>query len=119
MVVFVGDKPSNLNDNPNVAFVGTPSYKNLLKWIKKMEIKDDDYVMINSDTPVRLEHAMWMSIHGHEIVALGNIAAKRLSFMDVVFYKLPHPSPRNRKLNDQNFIDSELEKCKNYLRGTK
>ena len=52
----------------------------------------------------------------HLFVALGNNASERLSDMDIEHFKLPHPSPRNRKLNDQKFIDSELEKCYRYIK---
>ena len=39
-VVFVGDRPSKLNYDPETAFVGTPSFTNLCKWIAKMHVTD-------------------------------------------------------------------------------
>lgn len=115
MVLFVGDCPSKLNKDPDVAFVGSKSMPVLEKWIKK--IKPKEYGMLNSHTEflltcIEVEHNL-----GAIIVTLGNNASKRLEKIGIPHFKLPHPSPRNRKLNDPNFIDSELKKCKTYLKG--
>jgi hypothetical protein len=115
-VVFVGDRPSKKNLDPNIAFVGTPSFKNLYKWIEKMEVSS--FTMVNSYT--HEDHVQICQIYngkGVKFVALGNEAEKQLKHLFIQHFKLPHPSPRNRLLNNEKFIDSELEKCKNYLKG--
>lgn len=115
MVLFVGDEPSRLNTDPNVAFVGSKSMPVLMKWIAK--IKPDEYDLVNSHTPFLVMCIEVNSNLGDAIVALGNKASARLTKAGIPHFKLPHPSPRNRLNNDQKFIDTELKKCKNYLKG--
>lgn len=114
MIVFVGDCPSRLNKDPKVPFIGSKSYPVLLSWIGKV-IKNDNYLLTNSHTDKELSRVSKWHNKGAKIVALGNNANKRLLKMNIKHFKLPHPSPRNRKLNDQVFVDLELEKCKNYI----
>lgn len=114
-VVFVGDRPSRLNDDPEVAFVGTPSFTNLCKWIAKMQISN--FVMVNSYTHADTVEIFRQSNEGNRIfVALGNNASKRLKELNLDHFKLPHPSPRNRLLNNRKYVDSELRKCYLYLK---
>lgn len=116
-VLFVGDKPSRLNTNPGVAFIGTPSYRNLCKWIAKMQIPD--FTMVNSNDRNVLLPAVYgchrdnMGVHC--VVALGNVASKRLDLLAIKHFKLPHPSPLNRQLNNEYFIDEKLYECYRYL----
>lgn len=113
MVIFVGDKPSSLNENPAIPFIGTPSWKTLLKWIDRLEVSS--YHVSNSFSPMDMVEVQCYNKDGNVFVALGNEASERLTKVGIGHFKLPHPSPRNRLLNDKKFIDSELEKCKNYL----
>jgi hypothetical protein len=109
----VGDKPSAENIFANVAFLGTKSGVNLGKWL---EIMDIDHVAVsNSDSNVDLFRIEKAFIEGYKIVALGNNASKRLKKLNIAHFKLPHPSPRNRQLNDRNFILNQLDKCSDYL----
>jgi len=121
MVVFVGDKPSRLNDDPEIAFIGTPSYRNLLEWIVKMKI--GSFTMVNSYThedSVKICR-LWNVRKERKFVfvSLGVNAGKRLERMRIKHFKLPHPSPRNRMLNDKANIDFQLEKCYLYLKEQK
>lgn len=109
-IVFVGDKPSNKNLDSSVPFVGTPSYRNLLIWVAKMDIDIRN---------VELDNANSISIDNYynncKFIALGAEAEKKLKNFGRSFFKLPHPSPRNRLLNDKNYIDNQLKKCKIWL----
>jgi uracil-DNA glycosylase len=114
-VVFVGDRASRLNRDQKVAFVGTPSFINLCKWIVKMQV--GDFTMVNSYTKEDFTQMFDLWKTGDKIwVALGNDASKRLNRLSVPHFKLPHPSPRNRKLNNRKFVDSELKKCYRYIK---
>lgn len=112
-VMFVGDRPSRLNTHSNIAFVGTPSFKNLCKWIEEMQIAD--FVTVNSQE-LDVPFIVRTHVLGYHIVALGNNASEVLTAMGLDHFKLPHPSPKNRKLNDKEFIASELQKCYSYLK---
>jgi len=46
MIIFVGDKPSAKNLDPEIPFVGTQSYKKLLEWIWEMDINISDVFII-------------------------------------------------------------------------
>jgi uracil-DNA glycosylase len=115
-VLFVGDKPSRLNAHSNIAFVGTPSFKNLRKWVEEMQILD--FIAVNSQE-LDVPFIVRAHVQGYLMVALGNNASKVLTIMGLDHFKLPHPSPKNRKLNDKGFIASELQKCYSYLKERK
>src|SRR5580658_146129 len=51
------------------------------------------------------------------IIALGNNASKALIKSKVLHFKLPHPSGRNRQINDKAFIEQKLKECKEWLKS--
>jgi len=114
-VVFVGDRPSRLNQNSDVAFVGTPSFTNLCKWIAKIE--PFRVAMVNTWTHDDAVNICKFYNEGCKFVALGNNASKKLKDMKVEHFKLPHPSPKNRLLNDKDYVDLQLARCARYIRG--
>jgi hypothetical protein len=112
-VVFVGDEPSRLNRNIDIAFVGAKCFPTLVDWIKQLSI--DYYVCINSNKPSDIDKIHCLAKNGFKIVALGNKASKRLK--NLVHYKLPHPSGLNRKLNNKQELALYLLNCNDYLLG--
>lgn len=50
-----------------------------------------------------------------KVVALGNFAAEALKKAGIDCFKLPHPSPLNRQVNDKVFISEQLEKCRAFI----
>jgi uracil-DNA glycosylase len=112
MIVFVGDKPSSKNINPDMPFVGTPSYKVLTSWTMEMGVMS--CVLINS----RPEDEATLKIFTNsKVVALGNNASKVLTRLGLEHHKLPHPSPRNRVLNDKAKVTQLLADCKKWIEG--
>lgn len=122
MIIFVGDKPSDKNFSPDIPFVGTQSYKRLLDWIFKMNLDITEICMYNRQDS---ELSFWRSEQekGHRairFVALGNEAAKQLVRDRVSeFFRLPHPSGLNRKLNDADYVDEQLKLCEEWLNEQK
>lgn len=49
------------------------------------------------------------------VVCLGGFASVALNSIGVRHFRLPHPSPRNRVLNDKAVEAQELKLCKEYL----
>ena len=49
------------------------------------------------------------------VLALGNLVSTVLNKINVDHFKLPHPSPRNRLLNDKDYEHSVLRACKQYV----
>ena len=50
-----------------------------------------------------------------KVIALGGFVSRTLNTIGVDHFKLPHPSPRNRQLNDKQFETHIISKCKDYL----
>lgn len=111
-VLIVGDKPSNLNKDPNIAFIGAKCYSRLLNWIYKLNIKN--YQLVNSND-LELLTSTIEYYKPNKIIALGNNASKRLIKLNILHYKLPHPSGLNRKLNYKEYIDYCIKRCYNYI----
>lgn len=110
MILFVGDKPSKFNKFKGIPFVGTKSYATLLQWIAKMDV---DIRQIDLANIVDLNEVPEDYVR---VVALGRKASKHLRQLGVEnFFELPHPSGLNRKLNDENYVNSELAKCQKWL----
>jgi uracil-DNA glycosylase len=124
MIWFVGSNPSRKNDDKMTPFYGTRSLLTLLAWIAYLDVKEyafinasnefanDGKVKLTGDDYVRL----YMALNKEKrVVALGKIASNALTKLKIKHTTLPHPSPRNRKLNDPYFTDAELAKCRKYL----
>lgn len=76
-----------------------------------------DFIMVNSYTHGDvMDICRWWNDHDRTFVALGNNASRVLENMEIPHFKLPHPSPRNRMLNNKKLIASELKKCYLYLK---
>lgn len=121
-ILFIGDKPSKKNKDPDVAFEGTRSGVVLDEWVRQIGIDPKRQHRINSDDDFRLRRALRYSTQRNVlIVSLGNVATKRVSkvvkeeALELSIYPLPHPSPRNRKLNDPTFITNKLSDIKLLL----
>jgi hypothetical protein len=50
-----------------------------------------------------------------KIFALGNFPSKALDKLNIEHFKLPHPSPLNRKLNSKSYEKRILQQAKKYL----
>jgi uracil-DNA glycosylase len=119
-VLFIGDRPTKRNAHPDVAFVGTRSYKTLLDWIRRMQLDISKVYIINAydinGDPSRLYglNRNWKK------VALGHNATNRLVELapytePLEWFNLPHPSGLNRQVNDKETLAIKLEECKNFI----
>lgn len=128
-VLFLGSGPSSKNIDPAVPFVGTVSYRRLLEWIMIMEIDVSDVQLANVGAcEIRsYPNYKYFEVHNHwglstvdRVIALGRDAEQYLVSQGVTdYFRLPHPSGRNRLLNDKKFVKQELIKCKNFIKGKK
>jgi nicotinic acid phosphoribosyltransferase len=114
MVLFVGDKPSSKNKDVNVAFVGTRSYATLTEW--SIEVGLNYHAKMINRTDPSFKDVVWLaSKYGFPIIAFGKEATKALSGLNVDFYEMPHPSGKNFKLNDKQFLKEKLKGMRTYL----
>ena len=110
MVLFIGDRPAPNAKTP-VPFKYAKCEKRLAEWIKALGVTD--YKLINSASDY-FDLALVLAIQsGVPLVALGNNASKAIGRAN--HFKLPHPSGRNRQINDKEFISEKLSKCKLWL----
>jgi uracil-DNA glycosylase len=117
-LLLVGDKPSKKNKDPNVAFVGTASHKRIQEWLNKILTSKAKILMVNRVDPQFHRTLIHATLNQYKIVALGNEAAQALVEYGIVnFFKLPHPSGKNRKLNNKAFVAAELANCKTWIEG--
>jgi hypothetical protein len=110
MILFVGDKPSK-NSDPDHPFKGAACEKRLHEWITTVTNKN--YYIINQVDPGFEDLALMFEAVGSPIIALGNNASKALG--KISHFKLPHPSGRNRQINDKAYIAWRLEECQSYI----
>lgn len=123
MIIFVGDKPSTKNIDPNIPFVGTKSYKTLLGWVADMDIFINDIKLINADKfryypsseVIYFNFSPICYKSEATLVALGNNASNKLENLGLNHFKLPHPSGLNRKLNDKKQLKKTLQSCKHWV----
>lgn len=93
----------------------------LNKWMDKLGIQN--YSFMNTiDKCDKVSHADIDHIKLREVsngyskvVALGGFASESLHKARINHFKMPHPSPRNRLLNDKNYEKDMIIKMKHYL----
>jgi hypothetical protein len=117
-VVFVGEEPSKLNVDPNIPFVGARCFKTLVSWIK--ELQPDYYVCLNCSKLEDIDKLLKLYCKGEfSVIALGNKASKTISKYGIEHHKMPHPSGKNFKLNNKQYVALELYHAHSYLLGLK
>lgn len=124
MIVFVGDRPGKKNIDPSIPFVGTQSYRRLLEWVWKMDLSINDVKILNQTgleynyvTGAVFDNLNFLGRSSEiKFVALGNNASDKLEEIGLNHWMLPHPSGRNRKLNDKKWLNKELKECGVWLR---
>lgn len=122
LVYFIADKPTKTNVSQEVPLVGTQSYKTLLEWIGEMDIDISRVRMYNqtdgpfSNTMSRVSLNKAVVLRQIAVIALGQKAATYLKKAGINnYFVLPHPSGRNRLLNDKHFVINKLMDCKKYI----
>lgn len=114
MILFVGDRPSK-RTHPTIAFKGAASEQRLKAWISFLS-HADEFVKVINRTDHQFELILVLAQQRNvSVVALGNEASKALKSLSVSHYKLPHPSGRNRKINDESYVNQKLSECKQWL----
>lgn len=111
-VLFVGDRPASDNLNIYVPFVGSKSYKRLLEWLYEMDVDITRVGMVNSVHARRADLKV-----SDRVVALGKIAGEYVKEIRPDAFVLPHPSGRNRLINDKKKLAGVLEECRQYIYG--
>jgi hypothetical protein len=110
-VLVVGDEPRH-DKGTTVPFDQAGSRGKLERWLKLMGI--EHYTLTNqSDSGFETKALS----HRGPIIALGEKASKRLTRLGRPHYRMPHPSGRNRLLNDTEYEAFMIADCAKWLRG--
>lgn len=126
-ILFVGSNPSNAS-TVDVAFHGsTRSSKLLTEWTKDISGMKVHINVMNQKTsnnrPLKKSEVdaslqrLAQDVEGlkpDKIIALGKTAANALTLLYLAFYEMPHPSGRNRKLNDQKYVQEKVKGMLQY-----
>lgn len=127
-LLIVGQNPSKKNTYNNTPFIGTKSGINLTVWLEKINLHITQCPMINCSDDVDCKFnkkdiikaafkigGEMVNTNPDKILTLGNIAHKILARCRIDHFALPHPSGRNRKLNDKQWLDNQLKLAKEYI----
>jgi len=114
-ILVVGINPANKSKSQTL--------KKLNRWMDTLNV--DHYSFMNciptkgsysfDQVDYSLIQQYLMGNEYYKVIALGGFSSSVLSKIKVKHFKLPHPSPRNRKLNDKSFEIKILEECKKYI----
>lgn len=112
MILFVADRPSPKMKPGARPFEGASSEARLKEWISALGVSD--FTIVNqSDTVIAASAVKTARVLGYPIIAIGNNASKALG--NIPHFKVPHPSGRNRQLNNPKFVQKVLQDCKQWL----
>lgn len=121
LIYVVADKPTKDNVSKDTPLVGTKTYKVFLEWLGYMDVDISRVRLYNQiDKPfsnIMSKHTLKQSIDVGQIrvLALGQKAGTYLKKEGITFFLLPHPSGRNRLLNDKKFVKVKLIACRKYI----
>jgi hypothetical protein len=101
------------------AFEGAACEDRLLDWIgtiigEKIHLTENEHFIIINQASVDWAWFVAAVARGHKLVALGNNASNRISRY-IEHFKLPHPSGKNRQINNKTFIRNKLMRCREWL----
>lgn len=114
-LIVVGINPANKS--------GSQTLKKLNKWMDTLQVKHYSFMnCIPTKGLYSVDQVDYLLIEQYlmgskycKVIALGGFSSSVLNKIKVKHFKLPHPSPRNRKLNDKTFEIKILEECKKYI----
>lgn len=117
-VLVVGMNPSGFvrpNGQPS------PTFKKLEKWMDQLGVHHFSFVNTFDEpgeikkSKVDFQRLQTVCKHYTKVIALGGFVSEALNTVNVSHFKLPHPSPRNRLLNDKTFEKRVIKQCKEYI----
>lgn len=117
-ILILGQNPGN---NPKAFHYKNHTIDRLNKWADLLGIRH--YSFMNCTDlrgTVKLKDIdfgyVQSSLVGYnKVIALGGFPSTVLDHINITHFRLPHPSPRNRVLNDKHELTKILDNCKRYL----
>jgi uracil-DNA glycosylase len=126
-ILFIGSNPSVKAGSTEAFTEDTVSGRILRSWIQGVDgiILFDNIVSqitennrpLNSDERALARASLLeriIRINPDRLVALGKAAQGELEKLNLKHFQAPHPSGRNRKLNDRAYVQAMVESLKRY-----
>lgn len=117
-VLVIGMNPSTkptLKGKPNATF------RKLESWMDSLDVHYFSFCNTFDDpseakfSKVNHWRLVELSTGADKIIALGGFVSTTLNKLGIEHFKMPHPSPRNRLLNDKMYEKKIVKQCKAYL----
>ena len=117
-ILILGQNPGN---NPKAYHYKNHTIDRLNKWADLFGVRH--YSFMNcTDTrgaiklkDVDFDYVQFSVLGYNKVIALGGFPSTVLDCINITHFRLPHPSPRNRVLNDKVELSRILDKCKRYI----
>jgi hypothetical protein len=116
-ILILGQCPSS-NTKPNK----NGTYSRLCKWLESVDVHAFAFHnvipdKINSYDIKDVQYKKLYTVtHGRKkIIALGGFVERVCKKYNIPHYKIDHPSPRNRNLNDPKYEQQMLKRLRDYL----
>ena len=129
-VLIVGSNPAQASPDNSAFHPSTRSRKVIDSWFEGIEAELTFINISNEKTPENRPlnvseisksneiHKQLQSFKNHKIVAVGNAAGNALKRAGIDFLAMPHPSGRNRLLNDPAYVQGKIKQLRDYLSCT-
>lgn len=117
-VLILGQNPGN---NPKAATYKNHTIVRLNEWCDELGITNYGFAnVVTRQGAVKMKDVdfdrLKLLVECHDkVLALGAFSSKCLTVINKSHYRLPHPSPLNRQMNDKEFVMNTLIECKEYL----
>jgi len=117
-VIFIGMQPSK------AAYRRNCTLDRFGAWVDTLGLRFVSFhnAIVDPDLPQRMSSVDYEllreSVHNYSyVVALGNLASIALTRIETQHFKMPHPSPLNRLLNDRSYEQNMLHELRSYVHG--
>lgn len=117
-IVVVGQNPGN---NKSAHYYKNHTMDRLKQWMSDIHVQFFSFVnCLHDKGQTQMKDVDYDFLYecvkdADKIIALGNFASACLEHINISHYKLPHPSPRNRVLNDKMKLMKTLEECERFV----
>ena len=114
-VLVIGMNPSGFK-----AHKGT-TLPRLRTWLQYIDVLEHDFINVSNEygCGIKLDpdynRVLEKCKDYDAVLALGNYVSKVLNRLGIQHFKLPHPSPRIRMINDPKKIESVLDECIEFM----
>lgn len=105
---------------------GTKSGDTIIKWVTSIAYDCNFLVSNASNTigkPIVTEDDMsrlreeYSFYRPEKIITFGRVAERTISELGWEYFKMPHPSGLNRKLNNRHYVDKMIQDMVTYIRS--